>query len=109
MPTNNRLGWKGLPEASTLAYYETVTYSRKKFYSIVPWLKILVKDKRSSLFYQNMNNKKGLIMLTPEGRCDEEKDLAILDLTKLFRKPYWSERNPGRKRLDNAKEHQVTF
>jgi hypothetical protein len=56
-----------------------------------------------------MNNKKGLIILTPEGRCDEEKDLAILDLTKLFRKPYWSERNPGRKRLDNIKEHQVTF
>ena len=28
--------------------------------------------------------------VSPEGRCIEEKDLGILDLEKLFRKPFWS-------------------
>jgi hypothetical protein len=38
--------------------------------------------------------------VSPEGRCVEEKDLGILDLTKLFRKPFWSEVNPGRRKGD---------
>jgi hypothetical protein len=43
----------------------------------------------------------------PEGRCEEAKDLGILDLTKLFRKPSWSELNPGRRKFESVKD-QVT-
>jgi hypothetical protein len=34
LPTNNSLGWKGLPGANTLAYYVFVTYGRKKFIAL---------------------------------------------------------------------------
>jgi len=40
LPITIRLGWKGLPETNTLAYYEnpeiTAVNSRKKFYRIGP-------------------------------------------------------------------------
>ena len=42
--------------------------------------------------------------VSPEGRCIEEKDLGILDLKKMFRKPFWSELNPGRKNLSNSRD-----
>ncbi len=38
MPTNIRLGWKGLPGTNALAIYQKiVTYGRKKFYNIGHW------------------------------------------------------------------------
>ena len=40
--------------------------------------------------------------ISPEGRCVEEKDLGILDLRKLFRKPFWSELNPGRRIMEKT-------
>ncbi len=40
LPANIKLGWKGLPGTNALAYYEIVTYGRKKFYNIGPWERI---------------------------------------------------------------------
>jgi hypothetical protein len=34
LPTNNRLGWKGLPELNTLAYYEHSKIMKEKFYNL---------------------------------------------------------------------------
>ncbi len=49
--TNIRLGWKGLPETNTLAYYEkSVNYGSKKFYSTDPWGPYM---KRNFLVYHN--------------------------------------------------------
>ena len=45
--------------------------------------------------------------VTTDGHCDEEKDLGILDLRRLYRAPIWSERNPGRVRM-NSSEEQVS-
>jgi len=36
LPTNTRLGWKGLPGTNTLAYYKSVNYGRNKFYDTAP-------------------------------------------------------------------------
>jgi hypothetical protein len=37
LPTNNRMGWKGLPETNTPAYYKKIVYWHKEFYNIGPW------------------------------------------------------------------------
>ncbi len=36
LPTNVRLGWKGLLGTKTVAYF-LIKYGRKRFYNIVPW------------------------------------------------------------------------
>jgi len=46
--------------------------------------------------------------VTSDGHCDEERDMGILDIRKLFRSPFWSERNPGRVRMNNSGEHVST-
>jgi len=43
VPTNNRLGWKGLPGKNTSLLQKSVNYGNKKFYStgpayVKPWL-----------------------------------------------------------------------
>jgi hypothetical protein len=41
LPTDNRLGWKGLPEKNTLAYYKKyVTYDRKSIVKLAPEITI---------------------------------------------------------------------
>ena len=34
LPTNNRLGWKGLIGVNTLAYYKKLTYRLKSFITL---------------------------------------------------------------------------
>ncbi len=40
-PRNIRLGWKGLPRTNTLAYYESVNYSRKFFKALAPGVDVI--------------------------------------------------------------------
>jgi hypothetical protein len=38
LPTNIRLGWKGMPRTNTLAYYKNSQITTvKMFYNIGPW------------------------------------------------------------------------
>jgi hypothetical protein len=37
-PTNLRLGWKGLPGASTLAYYENPYITAVKSFIVLGWM-----------------------------------------------------------------------
>jgi hypothetical protein len=37
LPTNTRLGWKGLPGTNTSLLRKSVNYGRNKFYSTGPW------------------------------------------------------------------------
>ncbi len=53
------------------------------------------EEKSSSAGYPN------LLQISPEGHCEEEKDLGILDLRRLYRNPSWAELNPGRRVLKN--------
>jgi len=49
LPTNIRLGWKGLPGTSALPYYKkVVTYGRKEFYNIGP--RSIIDDKENKVF-----------------------------------------------------------
>jgi hypothetical protein len=49
LPTNNRLGWIGLPWTNTLAYYEILKIMEKKFYNIGPRVGVADNEKQCSL------------------------------------------------------------
>jgi hypothetical protein len=54
-PRNIRLGWKGLPRTNALDYYKNPQITAVKRSS--PRLKILAKDKRSSLFSPSIRDE----------------------------------------------------
>ncbi len=61
--SSNRLDWKGLPGAKTLAYYEHstfVNYGRKKFYNIGPWSNrpILFNSIEIAIIYEKLYRSK---------------------------------------------------
>jgi len=56
--TNIRLGWKRIVGDIHFSFLRKFIYYRqKKFYDIGPWLEKLVRNKRSSLFAESVNNK----------------------------------------------------
>jgi hypothetical protein len=67
LPSNIRLGWKGLPWTNALAYYEHSKLRRKKFYNIEPRLERPLRDKySSSLGIFVSYGQKSFITLKPE-------------------------------------------